>query len=49
MSAQTPANPYTQNLDKCAANYQPLTPLTFLQRAAEVYPRTPRSSTARCG
>src|SRR5690349_23945359 len=38
MSAQTPANPYTQNLDKCAANYQPLTPLTFLQRAAEVYP-----------
>ena len=38
MSAQSPANPYTQNLDKCAANYQPLTPLTFLQRAAEVYP-----------
>ena len=38
MSAQTPANPFTQNLDKCAANYQPLTPLTFLQRAAEVYP-----------
>jgi fatty-acyl-CoA synthase len=38
MSAQTPADPYTLNLDKCAANYQPLTPLTFLQRAAEVYP-----------
>ena len=38
MSAQSPANPYTQNLDKCAANYQPLTPLTFLPRAADVYP-----------
>ena len=38
MSAQTPANPYAQNLDKCAANYQPLTPLTLLQRAAAVYP-----------
>ena len=31
-------NPYSQNLDKCAANHQPLTPLTFLQRAAAVYP-----------
>jgi len=39
MSAQTPANPYAQNLDKCAANYQPLTPLTLLQRAAAVYPQ----------
>ena len=38
MPSQASANPYTQNLDKCAANYQPLTPLTFLQRAAEVYP-----------
>ena len=38
MSAQTLANPYAQNLDKCAANYQPLTPLTLLQRAAAVYP-----------
>ena len=38
MSAPTLANPYAQNLDKCAANYQPLTPLTFLQRAAAVYP-----------
>jgi fatty-acyl-CoA synthase len=38
MPSQASTNPYTQNLDKCAANYQPLTPLTFLQRAAEVYP-----------
>jgi fatty-acyl-CoA synthase len=33
-----PANPFEQNLDKCAANYQPLTPLTLLSRAAAVYP-----------
>ena len=33
------ANPFEQNLDKNAANYQPLTPLTFLSRAALVYPR----------
>ncbi len=31
-------NPYTQHLDKCAANYQALTPLTFLERAAAVFP-----------
>ncbi len=29
---------YTTGLDKCVANYQPLTPLSFLQRAAFVYP-----------
>jgi fatty-acyl-CoA synthase len=29
---------YDQHLDKNAANYQPLTPLTFLQRAAAVFP-----------
>ncbi|MCB1759895.1 MAG: acyl-CoA synthetase [Gammaproteobacteria bacterium] len=29
---------YNQHLDKNPANYQPLTPLTFLQRAASVYP-----------
>ena len=34
-------NPYAQGLDKCAANYQPLTPLTFLARAAAVYPEHP--------
>ncbi|MCH9808623.1 MAG: acyl-CoA synthetase [Alphaproteobacteria bacterium] len=32
------ANPYEQNLDRNPANYQPLTPLTFLERAAKVYP-----------
>jgi fatty-acyl-CoA synthase len=29
---------YDQHLDKNAANFQPLTPLTFLQRAAAVFP-----------
>ena len=33
-----PANPYAQDLDRTPANYQPLTPLTFLERAAMVYP-----------
>ena len=32
-------NPYAIGLAKNAANFQPLTPLTFLQRAAEVFPR----------
>jgi fatty-acyl-CoA synthase len=31
-------NPFTLDLDKNAANYQPLTPLTFLERAAAVFP-----------
>ena len=29
---------YDQDLDKNPANYQPLTPLTFLERAAAVFP-----------
>jgi fatty-acyl-CoA synthase len=33
-----PANPYAQNLDRTPANYQPLTPLSFLERAALVNP-----------
>ena len=33
------ANIYDQHLDKNAANYAPLTPLTFLERAAAVYPQ----------
>ena len=33
-----PTNPFSQHLDKCAANYQPLTPLPFLERAAAVHP-----------
>ncbi len=31
-------NPFDQHLDKNAANYQPLTPLSFLARAAAVWP-----------
>ena len=29
---------YDTNLDKNAANYVPLTPLTFIKRAKEIYP-----------
>ncbi|CAB3929455.1 AMP-binding protein [Achromobacter insolitus] len=29
---------FDKDLDKCAANYQPLTPLRFLDRAADVFP-----------
>ena len=32
------ANPYEQGLGRNPANYQPLTPLTLLERAAAVYP-----------
>ena len=32
------SNIYNQNLEKNSANYQPLTPITFLERAASVYP-----------
>ncbi len=31
-------SPYQQDLDKNAANYAPLTPISFLERAADVYP-----------
>jgi fatty-acyl-CoA synthase len=31
-------NPYAQSLDKNAANYQPLTPIVLLERAARVFP-----------
>ncbi|MBL8584332.1 MAG: acyl-CoA synthetase [Rhizobiaceae bacterium] len=31
-------NPYEKDLDRRAANHQPLTPLTFLERAAATYP-----------
>ena len=31
-------NPYETDLGKNAANHQPLTPLTYLERAAKVYP-----------
>jgi len=32
------SNPYASGLDKCAANHVPLTPLTFIERSAYVYP-----------
>jgi fatty-acyl-CoA synthase len=32
------ANPYDTGLDKNDANYQPLTPITYLERAAKVFP-----------
>ncbi|WP_114389770.1 acyl-CoA synthetase [Notoacmeibacter marinus] len=32
------ADIYESGLDKCAANYQPMSPLSFLKRAAEVWP-----------
>ena len=35
------ATPYDIGLDKNPANFQPLTPLTFLQRAAAVFPEHP--------
>ena len=34
----TETNWYSVDLDKNPANYQPLTPLTFLERAASVFP-----------
>ena len=40
--------PYDTDLDRNAANFQPLTPLSFLARAAGVLPTPPRSSTASC-
>ncbi len=33
-------NIYEQNLDQNAANYAALTPLSFLERSARVYPDT---------
>jgi fatty-acyl-CoA synthase len=32
------ASPYSIDLDKNAANFTPLSPLTFIERAASVYP-----------
>ncbi len=32
------ANPYEQHLDRQPANFQPLSPVTFLERAARTYP-----------
>ncbi|MFY8115626.1 MAG: AMP-binding protein, partial [Rhabdaerophilum sp.] len=35
------AESYARDLDRCAANFQPLTPVTFLERAAKVFPDHP--------
>ncbi len=35
---QSNSNPYEQYMDQNSANYEPLSPLTFLERAAFVYP-----------
>lgn len=32
-------NPFTAGLDRNAANYVPLSPLSFLERSAFVYPK----------
>ena len=32
------ANPYEQDLDRQAANFQPLTPISYLERAAKAFP-----------
>ncbi len=43
------STPYDIGLDRNAANFQPLTPMSFLARAAEVYPeRTAIIHGARC-
>jgi fatty-acyl-CoA synthase len=34
-------SPYDTDLDRNPANFQPLTPLSFLARAAAVYPDQP--------
>lgn len=34
----SPSNQYSADLDKNAANYSPLSPLTFIERAASVHP-----------
>jgi fatty-acyl-CoA synthase len=37
-AGKAPRKPYETGLDRVAANYQPLTPLSFLERAAQVFP-----------
>ena len=49
MSSADKADPYELDLDKNPANYAPLTPLGFIERAAYVYPtRTAVIHGARC-
>ena len=35
----SPGSPYEHNLGRNSANYAPLTPLSFIERAAYVYPQ----------
>jgi fatty-acyl-CoA synthase len=37
-AAAKPIHPYEDGLDRSPANYQPLTPLSFLERAAGIFP-----------
>ena len=46
MSNQTPSI-FNQNLGPTTANHQPLTPLTFLEWAQNVYPHKTNASTWR--
>src|SRR5918994_7274441 len=39
IAEQPPSSPYQQNLGRNSANYAALTPLSFLERAADVYPQ----------
>jgi len=47
MSSADKANPYERDLDKNPANYAPLTPLGFIERAATSIPDISRSFTER--
>ncbi len=38
MTQSASSSPYARDLDRNAANYAPLTPISFLERAASVYP-----------
>ncbi len=40
-AAHPPASPYARDLERNPANHAPLTPLTFLERTAAVYPDHP--------
>ena len=37
MTDRTTASPFDTGLDRCAANYQPMTPISFMERAATVF------------
>ena len=37
----TAANIYERHLDRCRANHTPLSPLSFIERTAQVYPDYP--------